>query len=121
MSLRNEQCDKVCRILGDVLANRPTERDALIEAVRTAFNESKNTRLSEWTPCSVRLPDEDHRIGGTGKQFSETVLVTVTNHFDEDAWVDITHTIDGKWMYELPRQCEVTAWAPLPEPYIERR
>ena len=25
MSLRNEQCDKVCRILDDVLVNRPTE------------------------------------------------------------------------------------------------
>lgn len=41
MSLRKEQCDKVCRILDDVLANRPTERDSLIVAVRKAFAEPK--------------------------------------------------------------------------------
>ena len=38
MSLREEQCKKVCRILDDVLANRPTERDSLIVAVRKAFD-----------------------------------------------------------------------------------
>lgn len=39
MSMRDEQCRKVCRILDDVLANKPTERDALIVAVRNAFDE----------------------------------------------------------------------------------
>ena len=38
MSLREEQCRKVCRILDDVLANRPTERDSLIVATRSAFS-----------------------------------------------------------------------------------
>lgn len=37
MSLREEQCKKVCRILDNVLANRPTERDSLIVAAREAF------------------------------------------------------------------------------------
>ena len=46
MSLREEQCQKVCRILDDVLANRPTERDSLIVAVRKAFAEPKR---GEWT------------------------------------------------------------------------
>ena len=41
MSLREEQCNKVCRILDNVLANRPTERDSLIVAVRKAFAEPK--------------------------------------------------------------------------------
>ena len=41
MSLREEQCQKVCRILDDVLANRPTERDSLIVAVRKAFAQPK--------------------------------------------------------------------------------
>ena len=44
MSLREEQCNKVCRILDDVLANRPTERDSLILAVRKAFVEPKRIR-----------------------------------------------------------------------------
>ena len=38
MRLREEQCKKVCRILDDVLANRPTERDSLIVATRNAFS-----------------------------------------------------------------------------------
>ena len=41
MSLREEQCKKVCRILDDVLANRPTERDSLIVAVQKAFAEPR--------------------------------------------------------------------------------
>ena len=41
MRLREEQCNKVCRILDNVLANRPTERDSLIVAVRKAFAEPK--------------------------------------------------------------------------------
>ena len=47
--IRQEQCDKVCRILDDVLANRPTERDSLIAAVRKAFNalEQAETNCSE--------------------------------------------------------------------------
>ncbi len=45
MSLREEQCKKVCRILDNVLANRPTERDSLIVAVRKAFAEPET---GEW-------------------------------------------------------------------------
>lgn len=47
--IRQEQCDKVCRILDDVLANRPTERDSLIVAVQKAFNalEQPETNCSE--------------------------------------------------------------------------
>ena len=48
MSLREEQCQKVCRILDDVLANRPTERDSLIVAVRKAFAEPKR---GKWINC----------------------------------------------------------------------
>ncbi len=47
MSLREEQCKKVCRILDNVLANRPTERDSLIVAVRKAFAEPQE-RTGEW-------------------------------------------------------------------------
>ena len=54
MSLREEQCKKVCRILDDVLANRPTERDSLIVAVRKAF---KALEEPHWIPVTERLPD----------------------------------------------------------------
>ena len=38
MGWKNEQCRKICRIIDDSLANRPTERDSLIVAVRKAFD-----------------------------------------------------------------------------------
>ena len=101
MSIREEQCQKVCRILDDVLANRPTERDSLIVATRSAFS-----ALSEphWIPVTERLPE----VG-------ESVLIC-------DAYGDICighRTMGG---YYFPDFCDdkikdVRAWAELPEPY----
>lgn len=59
MSLRNEQCNKVCRILDDVLANRPTERDSLITAVRKAFGALETE--PQWIPCS-EVPDSEKNV-----------------------------------------------------------
>ena len=59
MSLREEQCKKVCRILDDVLANRPTERDSLIVAVRKAFESLEQFGNSEPLP-----PAQPERIKG---------------------------------------------------------
>ena len=70
-----------------------------------------------WIPCSERLPDEDHWLGGSGKQFSDNVLISIVNCNDEDAWVQVSQTIDGTWALELPRYCKVLAWMPLPSPY----
>ena len=47
--IRQEQCNKVCRILDDVLANRPTERDSLIVATRKAFEALEKQR---WIPVT---------------------------------------------------------------------
>ena len=57
MSLREEQCKKVCRILDDVLANRPTERDSLIVAVRKAFESLEQFGNSE--PLPPAQPESD--------------------------------------------------------------
>ena len=101
MSLREEQCKKVCRILDDILANRPTERDSLIVATRSAFS-----ALSEpqWIPVTERLP-----------QTGESVMIC-------DAYGDICighRTMGG---YYFPDFCEdkikdVRAWCELPEPF----
>lgn len=61
MSIRKEQCRKVCRILDDVLANRPTERDALCVAVDKAFEaliQSEQQRTGKWIP-----QDHNKRVG----------------------------------------------------------
>lgn len=49
MGWRNDQCRKVCRIIDNFLANRPTERDSLIVAVQKAFDalEQAETNCSE--------------------------------------------------------------------------
>lgn len=74
-----------------------------------------------WIPCSERLPEEDHWLGGSGRQFSDEVLVSVANYDDENIWTYISQTIDGEWELELPSHCKIIAWMPLPEPYTERR
>ena len=50
--IRQEQCDKVCRILDDVLANRPTERDSLIVVVQKAFEALKAHEGQWWIPVT---------------------------------------------------------------------
>ena len=58
MNIREEQCNKVCRILDDVLANRTTERDSLIVAVRKAFESLEQFGNSEQLPpAQPELPD----------------------------------------------------------------
>ena len=44
--------NKVCKILDDVLANRPTERDSLIVAVRKAFEALELFGISEQLPSA---------------------------------------------------------------------
>lgn len=79
--------------------------------------EMLNKPEPQWIPCSDRLPDEDYWLGGSGKQFSDEVLVSVSNSADEDVYVYVSQTLDGKWNLELPEYYEVIAWQPLPEPY----
>ena len=124
MSLRSEQCKKVCRILDDVLANRPTERDSLIVAVQKAF-EVLETAGSEWTPCSERLPDEE-----------TDVIVTRTflgckdgshgwnAHIPPKTYVEVAQYFNGEWTalsdeYKVARNrhTDPVAWMPLPDPW----
>lgn len=51
MGIRQDQCNKVCRIIDDYLANRPRERDELIVAVRTVFKEADRKNEPD-TDCS---------------------------------------------------------------------
>ena len=79
--------------------------------------EARYHAQQRWIPCSERLPEEDHWLGGSGRQFSDEVLVSVANYDDEDIWTYISQTIDGEWALELPKHCKIIAWMPLPEPY----
>lgn len=73
MSIREEQCNKVCRILDDVLANRPTERDSLIVAVRKAFEALELFGNSEQLP-SVQPQYKPAKIEDFAKTMSEKTL-----------------------------------------------
>lgn len=90
----------------------------LMEDAPTIKPESNCSEFpNNWIPVDERFPEEEHWLGGSGKQFSENVLVSVLNSADEDEWVDVSHTIDGEWALELPSYCKIIAWMPLPEPW----
>ena len=58
MGIRQDQCNKVCRIIDDYLANRPRERDELIVAVRTVFKEAdRKTENSSEKPNNCEYED----------------------------------------------------------------
>lgn len=102
MSLRNEQCNKVCKILDDVLAKRPTERDALIVAVRKAFDALD--AKPQWIPVTERLPED----GGY-------YIVTENISEDGDKRVGFTWYSFHGWEWGT----KPIAWMPLPEPWKE--
>jgi hypothetical protein len=112
--IRQEQCDKVCRILDDVLANRPTERDSLIVAVQKAFEALEG---SKWVLCSERLPENGRQV----LVFARSVHFALAK-YDEMREADGTYkmqwvTFDAwKPFYKIK---DVIAWMPLPEPYRE--
>lgn len=75
-------------------------------------------KCGKWIPCTERLPDEDLWIG-MGVQYSESVLVTVVNHANDDKRVvDMAYTRNGEWQsVTIPEWCEIVAWCPPPEPW----
>ena len=109
--IRQEQCDKVCRILDDVLTNRPTERDSLIVAVQKAFDalEQAETNCSEipnnWIPCSERLPQQGQEVIC---QCRANIIKVLKLDANGDWYQDAEHCYMGGF---------VIAWMPLPEPY----
>lgn len=115
MGRRNEQCRKVCRIIDNFLANRPTERDSLIVAVQKAFDalEQAETNCSEipnnWIPCSERQPD----VNGW-------YVTTISGEIcgQDRAFSGMSEFANGKWMSgDDVDETEMTiAWMPLPEP-----
>ena len=107
MSLREEQCKKVCRILDNVLANRPTERDSLIVAVRKAFD-AMQTAEPHWIPCSEELPKEEGFY-----------LVTLGYKHGAETNIRYFKIEKSKRYWSLWGNENITAWCELPEPYKE--
>lgn len=120
--IRQEQCDKVCRILDDVLANRPTERDSLIVVTRKAFDALEQ---SKWTLCSERMPEEHEWIGT--KRFGTTISDEVYVTFEAPDGQRFTDHIsfqngklsasDAERMRVWYKGAKPVAWMPLPEPW----
>lgn len=122
MSLREEQCKKVCRILDDSLANKPTERDSLIVATRNAF---KALAEPHWIPVTERLPEEDTEVLVTG--YFMGLKAEIANgwnaHNNPSRYVEIASYNDGVWSsvsdeYKVAlNRHKVLAWMPLPAPW----
>ena len=111
MGWRNDQCKKVCWMIDDFLANRPTERDSLIVAVQKAFDalEQAETNCSEipnnWIPCSERLPQQGQEVIC---QCRANIIKVLKLDANGDWYQDAEHCYMGGF---------VIAWMPLPEPY----
>ena len=124
MSLREEQCKKVCRILDDVLANRPTERDSLIVAVRKAFD-AMQTAEPHWIPVEQALPEEETNVLVTVHflGLKQTHRNGWNDHIKESYYVEVASHINGEWSsasdeYKIaPKRHKVIAWCELPEPF----
>lgn len=118
--IRQEQCDKVCRILDNVLANRPTERDSLIVAVQKAFDALEQ---SKWTRCNDCMPEEREWIGT--KRFGTTISDEVYVTFEAPDGQRFTDHIsfqngklsasDAERMRVWYKGAKPIAWKPLPE------
>ena len=64
MGIRQDQCNKVCRIIDDYLANRPRERDELIVAVRTVFKDAdRKTENNSEKPNNCDEPQYEMGMG----------------------------------------------------------
>ena len=109
MGWRNEQCRKICRILDDVLANRPTERDSLNVATRKAFEALEKQR---WIPCSERLPKKSGRYIVTIESKSANI---------KERFIDTAIYIVAKHSRGWMADANIVAWQlqPLPEPFKE--
>ena len=81
MSLREEQCNKVCRILDNVLANRPTERDSLIVAVRKAFKAlAEPSQVSKDIARIVENEQDMRVIAQPGRIKGHWIEIALSNH-----------------------------------------
>lgn len=75
--------------------------ESTIQPINEAFNMAISAlKAQEQIPVSKRLPEKDHWLGDSGKQFSDNVLISITNR--EDARSYISQTIDGEWAWNLP-------------------
>ena len=123
MSEKVRVCIELSRSLYEGILKNPDNicNGVIYGAIRAGDVITDGPVQNNWIPCSERLPEEDYWLGGSGKQFSDEVLVSVVNYDDEDTWTYISQTIDGNWALELPKHCEIVAWQPLPEPYKEEK
>ena len=114
--IRQEQCDKVCRILDDVLANRPTERDSLIVATRKAFEALEAHEEQRWIPCSERMPEEEYVLISkkptkiSGDKWCVIIAIRMADPRSRKVnWRDTG--------FGVIQDDNVLAWMPLPERY----
>jgi len=101
MGIRQDQCNKVCRIIDDYLANRPRERDELIVAVRTVFKEAdRKTENSSEKPNNStisKMEQVDKDINVRSKDEPQTDW-----HYDEQ---------NATWYpYKTDRDGDVWEW-----------
>ena len=84
--MTNAEAIHVINQVRDVITKDPSWTEEATRVVNEVADMAiKALESQEWVPCKERLPEEDHWLGGSGKQFSDNVLISITNREDEDA------------------------------------
>lgn len=99
---------------------------AIADAIITVFKQP-TIEESEWIPVIERMPEErrgyDSRLVNKFPMVSSKCLATVSEGDSEFRFVDLCHTINGKWFSDtlnhfIPEDdWEVLAWKDASEPW----
>ena len=116
---RQAAIDALCAVCGKAcdkskfVYNAPQDEQVILCPEHYCLCTLPSAQPVQWIPCSERLPEEDHWLGGSGRQFSDEVMVSVANYDDEDMWNDICKSNGAcgsshkNWK---ETDCEVKAW-----------
>lgn len=70
-----------------------------------------------WIPVSERLPNEDEFIKSYRRNKYAAEFIVMIKGANRPTTLYFTH--DGWWTDNMKDRYDVTAWMPLPEPYLE--
>lgn len=88
----------------------------MIECMRKEATR-KTVTEQRWIPVSERLPNEDEFIKSYRRNKYAAEFIVMIKGANRPTTLYFTH--DGWWTDNMKDRYDVTAWMPLPEPYLE--
>lgn len=91
------------------------DADKRYDALQMAITALQNYPV--WIPVSERLPNEDEFIKSYRRNKYAAEFIVMIKGANRPTTLYFTH--DGWWTDNMKDRYDVTAWMPLPEPYLE--